>query len=84
MLYVLHMNADYRIYHEMMLPLVEASHDPAGSGAEERSSGVVVESQGSSEDDRAVTDEGRNTSILLDRIDRARSHFKIGRGSRKL
>ena len=31
------MNADYQIYHGVMLPLVEANHDLAGSGAGERS-----------------------------------------------
>jgi hypothetical protein len=77
------MNADFPTYHESMLPLVRASHDLGGSGTGREITEVVVESQGFSEDGVAVTYEGRNKSIFLDRIDWARTVFKLGRGSRK-
>jgi len=82
-MYVVHMNADFPTYHGSMLPLVRASHDLGGSSTGREITEVVGDSKGFSEDDPAVTYEGREEPILLDRIDRARSYFKLGRGSRK-
>jgi restriction system protein len=72
------MNADLPTYRDLMLPLVRAIHSLGGSGTAREITEVVVESQGFSDDDLAVTYEGRNKSILLDRIDWARSYCKLG------
>jgi restriction system protein len=61
-----------------MLPVVRAVLELGGSGNSREISESVIESEGFSEDLLAVTYEGREKSILVDRLDWARSYCKLG------
>jgi restriction system protein len=65
-------------YGELMLPAVRAVLELGGSGTSREISESVVETEGFSEDLLAVTYDGREKSILLDRLDWARSYCKLG------
>ena len=65
-------------YHDLMLPVVRAVLELGGSGNSREISESVIESEGFSEDLLALTYEGREKSILVDRLDWARSYCKLG------
>ena len=65
-------------YRDLMLPVVRAVSGLGGSGNSREISESVIESEGFSEDLLAVTYEGREKSILVDRLDWARSYCKLG------
>lgn len=65
-------------YGELMLPVVRAVLELGGSGTSREISEWVVATEGFSEDLLAVTYDGREKSILLDRLDWARSYCKLG------
>jgi restriction system protein len=65
-------------YHDLMLPVVRAVLELGGSGNSREISESVIESEGFSEDLLEVTYEGREKSILVDRLDWARSYCKLG------
>ena len=65
-------------YRDLMLPVVRAVLELGGSGNSREISESVIESEGFSEDLLAVTYEGREKSILVDRLDWARSYCKLG------
>ena len=65
-------------YGELMLPVVRAVLELGGSGTSREISESVIETEGFSEDLLAVTYDGRAKSILLDRMDWARSYCKLG------
>jgi restriction system protein len=65
-------------YGELMLPVVRAVLELGGSGTAREISDTVVEKEGFSDDLLAVTYEGREKSIVLDRLDWARSYCKLG------
>lgn len=61
-----------------MLPVVRAVLELGGSGNSREISESVIESEGFSEVLLAVTYEGREKSIIVDRLDWARSYCKLG------
>jgi len=61
-----------------MLPVLRAVLALGGSGASSEITESVIEAQGFSEDMLAVTYDGREKSILVDRLDWARSYCKLG------
>lgn len=65
-------------YRDLMLPVLRAVLELGGSGSSREISEAVIESEGFSEDLLAVTYEGREKSILVDRLDWARSYCKLG------
>ena len=65
-------------YGELMLPVLKAVQALGGSGTGREISAAVVEAEGFSEAMLAETYEGRDKSILLDRLDWARSYCKLG------
>ena len=65
-------------YRDLMLPVVRAVLELGGSGNSREISESVIESEGFSEDLLAMTYEGREKSILVDRLDWARSYCKLG------
>ena len=65
-------------YSELMLPVLRAVLDLGGSGTAREISESVIEAQGFSDDLLGVTYDGRDKSILLDRLDWARSYCKLG------
>jgi restriction system protein len=65
-------------YGELMLPVVRAVLELGGSGTSREISESVIETEGFSDDLLAVTYDGREKSILLDRMDWARSYCKLG------
>jgi restriction system protein len=65
-------------YGELMLPVVRAVLELGGSGTSREISESVIEAEGFSEDLLAVTYDGREKSILVDRLDWARSYCKLG------
>jgi len=65
-------------YGELMLPLVRAVLDLGGSGTSREITESVIEDQGYSEEMLGVTYEGREKSVLIDRLDWARSYCKLG------
>jgi len=65
-------------YGELMLPVLRAVLALGGSGASSEITESVIEAQGFSEDMLAVTYDGREKSILVDRLDWARSYCKLG------
>ena len=65
-------------YRDLMLPVVRAVSELGGSGNSREISESVIDSEGFSEDLLAVTYEGREKSILVDRLDWARSYCKLG------
>lgn len=65
-------------YGELMLPVVRAVLELGGSGTSREISESVIETERYSEDLLAVTYDGREKSILLDRLDWARSYCKLG------
>ncbi len=69
---------DLPAYGELMLPVLRAVIELGGSGAAREISSAVVESEDFSDDQLAVTYDGREKSILLDRLDWARSYCKLG------
>jgi len=71
---------DYPVpsYGELMLPLVRAVLDLGGSGTSREITESVIEDQGYSEEMLGVTYEGREKSVLIDRLDWARSYCKLG------
>ena len=72
------MAAELPAYGELMLPVLKAVHELGGSGAGREISATVVEAEGFSDELLAVTYDGREKSILLDRLDWARSYCKLG------
>ena len=65
-------------YLDLMYPVLQAVRSLGGSGASREISAAVVEAEGFSDDLLAVTYEGREKSILMDRLDWARSYCKLG------
>lgn len=65
-------------YRDLMLPIVRAVMKLGGSGNSREISESVIESERFSDDLLAVTYEGREKSILVDRLDWARSYCKLG------
>lgn len=65
-------------YRDLMLPVVTAVMKLGGSGNAREISESVIESEGFAEDLLAVTYKGREKSILVDRLDWARSYCKLG------
>lgn len=65
-------------YHSLMLPLLRAVVDLGGSGAAREISAAVVEAEGFTDEELGISYEGRDKSILLDRLDWARSYCKLG------
>jgi len=61
-----------------MLPVLRAVLELGGSGTSREVTEAVIEAQGFSEDMLAVTYDGREKSILVDRLDWARSYCKLG------
>ena len=72
------MNEAIPTYGELMLPVLRAIQALGGSGAGREISAAVVEAEGFTDDLLAETYEGRDKSILLDRLDWARSYCKLG------
>ena len=65
-------------YGDLMLPVLKAVLELGGSGASREITESVIEAQGFSDELLAVTYEGREKSILIDRLDWARSYCKLG------
>lgn len=65
-------------YRDLMLPTVRAVLDLGGSGAAREITASVVQSEAFSDEMLAVTYEGRDKSVLIDRLDWARSYCKLG------
>lgn len=72
------MDSPFPSYRDLMLPVLRAVLELGGSGNSREISESVIESEGFSEDLLAVTYEGREKSILVDRLDWARSYCKLG------
>lgn len=72
------MTTDLPTYGDLMLPVVLAIEALGGSGTGREISASVVETEDFSEQLLEVTYEGRDKSILLDRLDWARSYCKLG------
>ena len=64
-------------YSDLMLPVLRAVIELGGSGAGREISSAVIASQGFGDELVAVTYEGRDKSVLLDRLDWARSYCKL-------
>ena len=60
-------------YGDLMLPVLRAVLELGGSGTSREISESVIETEGFSDDLLAVTYDDREKSILLDRLDWARS-----------
>lgn len=65
-------------YGDLMLPVLRAVQTLGGSGGNREISAAVVEAERFSDDLLAVTYDGRDRSIVLDRLDWARSYCKLG------
>lgn len=65
-------------YSELMLPTIRAVLDLGGSGAAREITESVIEREGFPEELIAMTYEGREKSVLIDRLDWARSYSKLG------
>lgn len=65
-------------YGDLMLPVLKAVVALGGSGTGREISATVVEAEAFPEEMLAVSYEGRDTSILLDRLNWARSYCKLG------
>lgn len=72
------MDSKIPAYSELMLPVVRAVRDLGGSGAAREITETVVQTEGFSEAMLSETYEGRDKSILIDRLDWARSYNKLG------
>ena len=72
------MKSSLPAYGELMLPVLKAVLELGGSGASREITESVIEAEGFSEDMLAVTYDGREKSILIDRLDWARSYCKLG------
>lgn len=72
------MTVELPTYGELMFPVLQAVHTLGGSGTSREISATVVEAEGYSEEMLGITYEGRKKSILLDRLDWARSYCKLG------
>ena len=64
-------------YRELMLPVLRAVLALGGSGTSREITESVIEAQGFSEDMLALTYDEREKSILIDRLDWARSYCKL-------
>ena len=72
------MNEELPTYGDLMLPVLRAIHALGGSGTGRELSSAVIEAAGFSDDLLAITYDGRDKSVLLDRLDWARSYSKLG------
>lgn len=72
------MSTELPTYSELMLPVLQAVHALGGSGTSRQISATAIEAEGFSEEMLSITYEGRKQSILLDRLDWARSYCKLG------
>jgi restriction system protein len=65
-------------YGDLMYPVLKAVQALGGSGTSREITAAAVEAEGFSDELLAVTYEGRDKSIVLDRLDWARSYCKLG------
>ena len=72
------MEYDLPSYRDLMLPTVRAVLDLGGSGAAREITATVVETEDFSDEMLSITYEGRDKSVLIDRLDWARSYCKLG------
>ncbi len=65
-------------YHELMLPVLRAVVELGGSGAAREITSQVIDAEGFGDEMVSVTYQGQDKSVLIDRLDWARSYCKLG------